>query len=295
MAVYLREHAQHSPSREFLIYTAQPILDWWTGKKLDEVNGANCRAYVKHRTAQTNRRARSAKPISLQTARHDLKTLRTAIHWYHAEHGPLPSVPKVTLPERKPRRDDYWLTRSQVAARLRAARASPRTRHVARQILIGIYTGTRPGAILGLMWHPTPTGGWFDLEHGILHRRGSGARRSKKRQPPAKIHTKLLPHLKRWKRLDQAHGINAVIHYQGQPVKKLRRSWATVAELAGAKGHDGPHITRHTAATWQMQAGTSVYDAAGYLGMSPETLWETYGHHHPDFQSGPSTAVVRRR
>ena len=55
-----------------------------------------------------------------------------------------------------------------------------------------------------------------------------------------------------------------------------------------------PHIIRHTAATWQMQAGTDLYEAAGYLGMTPETLWEEYGHHHPDFQSKAASAVARR-
>ncbi|MFN0217350.1 MAG: tyrosine-type recombinase/integrase [Hyphomicrobium sp.] len=294
IAAYLNEHAKHSASKEFLVHTAAPILAWWTGKKLSEINGASCREYVKWRTSQTHRRAKLPKPISEQTARHDLKTLRTAINWYHREHGPLPRVPAVSLPQRQSQRQDYWLTRDEVAARIRAARRSVRTAHVARQLLIGVYTGTRPGAILGLMWMPSPAGGWFDLENGILHRRGSNARRTKKRQPPARIHAKLLPHLTRWRGMDLARGITTVIHYQGMAVKKLRNSWQTVAEAAEASRHDGPHITRHTAATWQMQAGTNLYEAAGYLGMSPETLWETYGHHHPDYQSQAAKAVSKR-
>jgi hypothetical protein len=291
VAAYLNEYAKHSHSREFLFDTARPTLHWWSGKTLSDVNGANCREYVKWRTNQIYR----GKAISDQTARHDLKTLRAAINWYHREHGPLPTVPKVTLPAKAPQRQDYWLTREEVAARIRAARKSPRTAHVARQILIGVYSGTRPGAILSLMWLPSPTGGWFDLEHGVLHRRGTNARRSKKRQPPARIHARLMPHLKRWYAMDQGRGINAVIHYQGAPVKKLRNSWRTVALSANAAHKDGPHITRHTAATWQMHAGTNLYEAAGYLGMSPETLWETYGHHHPDFQSGAAKAVSKKR
>jgi hypothetical protein len=139
------------------------------------------------RTGQTHRRAKTRKPISDQTARHDLKTLRTAINWYHREHGPLPSVPIVTLPQRAPQKQDYWLTRDEVAARIRAARKNSRTAHVARQLLIGVYTGTRPGTIMKLMWMASPTGGWFDLNVGVLHRRGISARRTKKRQPPARI------------------------------------------------------------------------------------------------------------
>lgn len=289
IAAYLSEYAQHSPSREFLLHTARPTLQWWSGKKLADVNGRNCRGYVAWRTRQMN----GGRQISEQTARHDLKTLRSAINWYHREHGPLPSVPRVTLPEKAPQRKDYWLTRDQVAARIRAARKSARTAHVARVLLIGVYTGTRPGAILDLKWLPSAIGGWFDLDECVLHRRGPNARRSKKRQPPARIHSRLVPHLQRWRAQDLARGITAVIHYQGLPVKKLRRSWKTVAGLTS--WNDAPHIVRHTAATWQMQAGTNLYEAAGYLGMSPETLWQIYGHHHPDFQSEAAKAIGKRR
>jgi len=198
----------------------------------------------------------------------------------------------VTLPPKAAQRKDYWLTREEVATRIRAARKSPHTAHVARVLLIGVYTGTRPGAILDLNWLASPSGGWFDLDACVLHRHGPNARHSKKHQPPARIHTRLVPHLVRWRANDVSRGITSVIHYRGLPVKKLRRSWKTVAKLASR--NDAPHIVRHTAATWQMQAGTNLYEAAGYLGMSPETLWETYGHHHPDFQSEAARAVGKK-
>ena len=33
-----------------------------------------------------------------------------------------------------------------------------------------------------------------------------------------------------------------------------------------------------------MQDGVPHWEAAGYLGMTVETLETVYGHHHPDFQ-----------
>ena len=78
-------------------------------------------------------------------------------------------------------------------------------------------------------------------------------------------------------------GVSYVVHNLGKPLKKFRRSWSAVAKAAGHGQKDGPHIMRHTAATRQMQAGTLLAEAAGYLGMSPETLWNVYSHHHPDF------------
>ena len=178
---------------------------------------------------------------------------------------------------------------------MHAARTNERWGHVARLLLIGVYTGTRPGAILGLKWMPSATSGWFDLEAGVLHRRGSGSGpEGNKRQPPARIHTRLLPHLRRWREDDLAEGIASVIHYRGEPILKLRRSWSGVARAAGSKRRDSPHIVRHTAATWQMQAGTELAQAAAYLGMRPETLWDYYGHHHPDFQQQAANAQARR-
>jgi integrase len=50
------------------------------------------------------------------------------------------------------------------------------------------------------------------------------------------------------------------------------------------------HTLRHTAATWSMQAGTDIWQAAGWLGITVEQLQENYGHHHPDFQSEAAEA-----
>ena len=57
---------------------------------------------------------------------------------------------------------------------------------------------------------------------------------------------------------------------------------------------DGPHIMRHTCATWLMQAGVDPYEAAGYLGMSVATLMETYGHHSPDHQKNAASATGKK-
>ena len=74
-------------------------------------------------------------------------------------------------------------------------------------------------------------------------------------------------------------------------------AFASAVRLAKLSIHDGnvtPHTLRHTAATWLMQHGAQMWEAAGYLGMSEKTLRETYGHHHPDFLKGASAAMGRR-
>jgi Phage integrase family len=57
-------------------------------------------------------------------------------------------------------------------------------------------------------------------------------------------------------------------------------------------GRVTPHTLRHTAATWLMQRGVPIWQAAGFLGMSAEMLERTYGHHHPDYLKGAADAIT---
>ena len=50
-------------------------------------------------------------------------------------------------------------------------------RHLARFILVGLYMGTRSGAIRGAAMRPTPGHGFIDLERGVFYR-GHLARKS---------------------------------------------------------------------------------------------------------------------
>jgi integrase len=293
--IYARERGPKTANPDFIKHTAGPIGRWWAGKHLSDIRSSTCDAYVRWRVKQGRR------GVSEQTARHDLKTLRAAINYFHAEYGPLPAVPVVSMPAKASARTDYWLTRNQVAQRIRAARKLARCGHVERMLVIGAYTGTRPGATLKLRRMPSTTGGWFDLDSETVHRRGSGVRETRKRQPPARIHRRLLRWLRHWQRQDEAWAERKgrkvpihVVHYYGKRMESLRNAWEAVAGEAGHSLGDGPHIMRHTAATWQMQAGVDPYEAAGYLGMSVETLLEVYGHHSPSFQDRAAAAAGRR-
>jgi len=297
MSAYLAEHAPTVKSKDWIADMAADIIEWWGDKTLAEVNGRNCRDYVTWRCEQRIKKftKNKGRKVGDQTARHELKTLRAAINYYHKEHGPLLSVPAVTMPGKAAPKEDYFWTRQEAARRLLAAWRRPETRHLARIIMIGLYSGTLIDAMLRLRWLPSPEGGWVDVDNGIIHRRPYGAKRTKKRQPPAKIHWKLLPHLRKWRDEDHARGIGSVIHYEGQPIKRVKRSWRTIRKEAGSTRADSPHILRHTAATWFMQWGVDVAVIAGYLGMSVQVLLDVYAHHHPDFQAEVAQAGPKNK
>jgi integrase len=50
-------------------------------------------------------------------------------------------------------------------------------------------------------------------------------------------------------------------------------------------------VLRHTCATWLMQRGVPLWECAGFLGMTLETLEAVYGHHHPDFLRVAADAI----
>jgi len=75
------------------------------------------------------------------------------------------------------------------------------------------------------------------------------------------------------------------VEWNGKPVTSVKTAFASAVRLARLDISNGaitPHTLRHTAATWLMQNGASVWEAAGFLGMSPQLVEKTYGHHHPD-------------
>jgi hypothetical protein len=60
-------------------------------------------------------------------------------------------------------------------------------RHLARFILIGLYTGTRAAAIASAAVERGNGRSFVDLDNGIFYRLAEGKRETKKRQPPVPI------------------------------------------------------------------------------------------------------------
>ena len=151
--------------------------------------------------------------------------------------------------------------------------------HVARFILIGLYSGTRHDAILNLRWKQNSKGGWFDLDGGMMYRRGRGQAETKKRRPPVPIHVNLIAHVERWRRIT----IHGPVEYHGRLILKQRTGFERARILAGLDEAVTPHVLRHTCATWQLQRGEDIWDVAGFLGTTAKVVSETYGHHSPDY------------
>lgn len=301
-------HARPEKTADRVIQLGQ----WWQGKTLADVTGKTCREYTAWRVGQPWKSAKpekTGKPPRLVTAggaRRELEDLRAAINHHRAE-GYTREVIEVTLPQRAQARD-RWLTRSEAAKLLwtcwkqremRNGRPTGRRtgKHLARFILVGLYTGTRASAICSAALKVTEAAGHVDLDQGVFYRRVHGRRETNKRQPPVRLPPRLLAHMRRWAkdRGDETISKNFVVEWNGKAIGEVNKGFAAAVKRAGLGAEVTPHVLRHTAATWMMQNGADLWDAAGFLGMSVQILERTYGHHHPDHQQSAISAVTSKR
>jgi integrase len=301
LSEYGEKHAPTTRRPDLIGGAISKLIDFFGARTVAAATRATCIEYVQWRVRQTDARiykSKRSRLIKPSTARRELVVLGAALRWCWKE-GKIDRPIPIWLPAQAGPRERH-LTRSEAAALLAGALGWDRhgvrhhakiNRHLARFILIALYTGTRHDAILRLQWIRNTASGWIDLASGVLYRRAAGSVDSIKRRPPVPIPPRLLPHLRRWRGLTRRY----VIEYAGHPIRSQeRRAWRTARELAGLGADVTPHVLRHTCATMLLQLGVSVYDVAGVLGTTEDIIRRTYGHHAHDHLRQAVTAFSRQ-
>jgi integrase len=278
--------------------------------------------------------AANAPRVSSETARRELEMLSASVGHWHGEDT-LTTRPVIWLPDKPESPRDALTRSQAAAllkaamgwrrvedgswARLGGSAKANRA-HLRRFILIGLYTGTRHSVMRALLWEEALTQAWVDLDKGMIYRRGRGERETTKRRPVVKLPRRLLAHMRRWRRKDLETALRrqksqleqggdrgaqntgfpgvcaSVLHHGGQPIAgKIRTGFAGCVRDAGLPEEVTPHWMRHTAATWLMEGGAEMWEAAAFLGMSTTTLEKHYGHHRHDYQGAASRAAGGKR
>jgi site-specific recombinase XerD len=317
VSVYLDEVAAFNPSEAYQRHTGarlHKIMEFCGERTLGEINDKLCRDYYEQ----------AEKKVA---ARSHLEDLRAAINHHYAE-GYVTAVPKVWLPPKSEPRPMCILSKREAARLVRAAwrmrqtgkgEASDRRtgQHVARFILVALYTGTRSAAVCGAAVRPTEGRGYIDLERGVFYGLATDATDKTKRQPPVQLPDRLLAHIRRWahtpvdiktksrgksQTIGRMISHDYVVEWQGEPVQSVKKAFKTACEAAGLGRYEGgvfktdvtPQVLLHTAATWLMQDGMDLTKAADFLGMTQADLRKYYDHRHPDYQREAAAAIVAK-
>lgn len=296
LSIYAEAAYDRLEDPDRMLHAVTALDTFWRDLSVSAVKGETCRRYV------------VAREVADGTARRELGVLRSAINYCHKE-GYLTSAPAVTLPP-KPDPKERWLTRQEAAWLLRGARALHSDgRHLQDFILHALYTGSRKATILAMHFDtPSLSGGHVDTVNGILYRKPQGKRETNKRQRPARIPPRYLAHLRRQAKNGRRFVVERKMKKDGELVRmrvaNIRSGWdhavSLAMDLAAAKGIEvdlvgvTPHTLKHTAITWALQRGATIWDAAGYFSTSAATIERVYGHHCPTHQATAVEAMDRR-
>ncbi len=274
IALYAAQVAKDNANPKATKHRLKRVLGFFGHKELAEINGQLCRDYAEKSSTDA-------------MARRDLEDLRAAIN-HHREEGLHDRIVSVVLPPARPPRE-RWLERDEAAVLLWTAWRRPKCKQVARFILIALYTGRRASVVCRASFKKEQGRPWIDTRRGFLWP-PERTKITKKRNPPIPLADRLLLHLRAWER----NGARYVVEWGGHAVTRVDKTVRLVAEEAGLE-YTTPHVFRHTAATWQMQAGTDLLEAARYLGMTVKTLEKNYAHHRPEHLSAARDAYSRMK
>lgn len=242
------------------------------------VTPADVARYEKLRAAGTvgTRMGRAA-----GTMRRELNTLVAALNYVartQAKRLPPGDVPYIPLPT-APAAKDVWLTEKEVDQLLSVARLENlRYPEGDRGYLfthIALATASRRRAIEQLTWDQV------DLGARLIHFRPAGSVQTNKRRVSVPISDDLLPVLL------EAHDKRTsgfVLHTDGSAVRRFEAICERARRVTGNDKFKGitPHTLRHTAATLMARAGVPLFEIAGVLGDSMQTVLRVYAHHCPD-------------
>jgi integrase len=244
-------------SHEAMRYSWKALKPHFGQFRPDQITPEMCKAYAK---------ARKVKP---GTVRKDLGFLRTALKGRGGQFW---------LPQEPPPRDRF-LTKAEFA-RLMAA---PSPAHLKLFLVLALTTGGRSGALLELTWDRV------DFARGQIRlaeaREGQGRQKGRATVPMNQSARTALEEAAR------ARTTEWVIEWAGRRVKSVKRAFREACAAAGLQ-EVTPHVIRHTAAVWMIEAGASITEVSQYLGHTDtRTTFRVYARHSPDHLRSVAAAL----
>lgn len=246
----------------------------------DHLTKERCRFYVARRRADGHMvgpaDARRKKPIQDGTIIREMVVLRTALKWA-VQAKWIADRPHIEVPSQPPPRA-RWLTREE-ADRLLAAAVMP---HIRTFLALALHTAARANALLELTWDRV------DLEAGRID---LGRAAGGKGRAVVPINAPLMGVLREAR---AGAACPYVVEHGSRPVASVKTGTRAAARRAGLPGVT-PHVLRHTAATWMVQAGVPIAEVSRFLGHANSRITErVYAKHAPHYLARAAKALEAR-
>lgn len=248
---YLREKQFSRRSLECQLDAMRLALTMLGQKPISEINQSDLESVLS---------AEAAKGVKPVTVRNRMRVLFTVMRYAYS-HGycSLPRFPK--LPPAVYQRF-IPPTPDEISAMLFVA-----PEHIQRVIIIGSQCGVRIGSseLFQLKWQDVDFGKRLLRVHGS-HKNVNAPYRE------VPIREELIGIFRQWRETDATIGCDQIIHWQGNPVKSIKRSWATTLALAGIERRIRPYDLRHAFATELIAAGVDIGTTANLMGHSGASM-----------------------
>ena len=235
---------------------------------LDEIDTAAVAGYRKARAGR-----------SRWTIRKELQTLSSALRF--AGHDV-----RFGLGRTPPPRERFLNDAEQV----RLLKAAATTLHVETFVVLGLHTGARKGAILGLTWDRV------DFDKGLISYVDPARDETDKRRSVVPMTALVRRQLLKVRDLAQTEW---VVEHNGRAIGNIRKAFSRACKRAGLDGVI-PHDLRRTCATTLAMRGVSLDRIADFLHATPATVYRHYRKFQPDYltdviaalESAPHGALI---
>ena len=247
----------------------RPFYDRWKHlgpffgeRKLDEINADLCREYAKQKFTED---------LSPWSVWGHLNVLSSALGWAH-KRNLIQLRPYVWKPLTPDGRKDS-LDHAQVDALIDACTDA----HLRLFVILALTTAGRMTALLELTWDRVDFGaGTIELNvPRVFDPMSKAFQKGRATVPMNAVSRAALVEA----RATNPEGCNHVIHWRGEGITNIARSFAVAVKTAGLPDTTTPHVLRHTSASWLNDAGVDIETIARYLGhKDPNTTRKIYIH-----------------
>lgn len=293
--VYFAEHGHQIASAEQILVSHQHLKAFFGPNDTPmDISRARINEFIQAR--REGRIGRASRDATIRRNLQDLiAALRHAVREKRLSRDNLPHIAMPKQPAAKSvwltieeaehlRRVANWVRKYDTYGRMYWAPAEPGyVTRVRLFIEIALHTASRRKAIETLVWTEQ-----VDLVRKMIYLNPPGRIQTTKRRPSLPIADTLMPYLLQAK----AQWPNSR-YVLGEP-GSIRKGFDSVVRRAKLNKKITSHTLRHTWATWAAQSGVPLWEIAGVLGDSIQTVEKNYAHHCPDHLRGAVNFMSKR-